>query len=112
MFANCVHANIGILFTSEHENILSTISGNFAVECDWISENFRNVQNTGFLEKIGLFVEKKIEFFFKIDKGGKFAVECVSNGNVSEKYLFCPSYDVFFCQNFENCESRKSKKNS
>ena len=26
------------------------------------------------------FSEKKLDFFVKIDKGGKFAVECVSNG--------------------------------
>ena len=54
----------------------------FAVECDWNNKISQNVQNLGFL-KIDGFFEKKLEFFFKIDKGGKFAVECVSNGIIS-----------------------------
>ena len=48
----------------------------FAVESDWNSMISQNVPNLGFFEK-------KILNFFKIDKGGKFAVECVSNGIVS-----------------------------
>ena len=42
--------------------------------------NFSKRSKTNFFEKIdGLFFEKKLEFFFKITEGGKFAVECVSN---------------------------------
>ena len=34
-------------------------------------------------------------FFFEIDKGGKFAVEYVSNGIISLKCLIRPTYEVF-----------------
>ena len=37
----------------------------------------QNVQNLEFFKKIDE------TFFFKIDKGGKFAVECVSKGIIS-----------------------------
>ena len=33
--------------------------------------------------------------FFKNPKGDKFAVECVSNGNISQKCHFRPNYEVF-----------------
>ena len=51
MFANCVHANVDILFTSEREITFSPSCSKFAVEWDWISETSQNVQDLGFLEK-------------------------------------------------------------
>ena len=47
-----------------------------------------------FLEKNGLF-EKMLEFFFKISKGGKFAVKCVSNGFFLKNCVFRPNCEVF-----------------
>ena len=54
--------------------------------------------------KIWVFLEKryfswKKTIFYKNVKGGKFAVECVSNGNVSLKCLYCPGSEVFLAKN-------------
>ena len=51
MFANCDHANIGSLFTSELEIVFSPICSKFAAECDWNTKNSQNVQNLGSFEK-------------------------------------------------------------
>ena len=40
-----------------------------------------------FFEKVYGFFEKNLIFFFKIAKGGQFAVECVSNGIIFSKCL-------------------------
>ena len=85
MFANCVHASIGSLFTSEREIFFSPNCSRFAVECDWNSKISQNVQNLFFFfEKRWVFRKKSLNFF-KIAKSGKFAVECVSNGIISFK---------------------------
>ena len=55
----------------------------------------------GFFEKIDGFFEKT--FFFKIDKGGKFAVECVSNSIISLKCLFRQEY-AFWQKKLEKFE--------
>ena len=47
----------------------------------------------GFLKKIGGFFEKYFDYFLKIDKGCKLAVENVSIGINSEKYLKRSNYD-------------------
>ena len=39
---------------------------------------------------------KKNEIFFKIAKGGKFVVECVSYGMISLKCIFWPNYEFFW----------------
>ena len=43
----------------------------------------QKVQNLAFFGKIDGFFEKKLEFFFKFGKFGKFALECVSNVDIS-----------------------------
>ena len=46
----------------------------------------------------GFFLEKEMSFFKKnlifleIEKGGKFTVECVSNGTIPQKYIFCTNF--------------------
>ena len=52
MFANCVHANIGSLFTSERE-FFSKNSSTLAVECDWNSKFSQDLQNVPGFEKSG-----------------------------------------------------------
>ena len=54
------------------------------------------------------FIERKVEVFekpdfFKIGKGGKFAVECLSNDNISWKCLFHLNCE-FFCKQSENLQ--------
>ena len=104
MFANCVHANIGILLTSEREIILSPNCSKFAVEYDWNCKTTQNVRILGFLEKkkkMGFF-EKNLEIF-ETGTCGKFFLQCVSNDIFPWK---CPSTLslMFFWQ--------KSEKNS
>ena len=78
MFVNCVHATSASLFTLLNVKLFFWPNcSKFAVECDWNSKNSQNVQNLGFFWKIDGFF---LEFFFTIDNGGKFTVECVSNG--------------------------------
>ena len=49
-----------------------------AVKCNQKSEISQILANfVFFLKKRLVFLEKKKYFFFKIEKGGKFAVECV-----------------------------------
>ena len=46
----------------------------------------------------GFFSEKEMSFFKKnlifleLEKGGKFTVECVSNGTIPQKYIFCTNF--------------------
>ena len=47
----------------------------FAIERDWNTEISQNVPKLAFLEKKIVFF---LKLFFKIGKGGKFAVECAS----------------------------------
>ena len=83
MFANCVHANIGILFTSEREIIFSPNCIKVAVEGNWNSKIFQNIRNLFFFGKVnGFFLE-----FFEIAICGKFFKDCVSKGNFSREYL-------------------------
>ena len=61
------------------------------------------------------FLEKNLEFFLQIAKGSRFAVECVSYGDISQKCLFRPHYEVFWQKigNFwalENLENTMKKK--
>ena len=48
-----------------------------------------------FKKKEVVFFGKNLIFVIKIAKGGKFAVECVSNDIFSWKYLFCFNCEVF-----------------
>ena len=50
--------------------------------------------------KFGSFFEKNGYFgkFFEVAKGGKFAVECVSNGIISDKWLFRRNYETFLAK--------------
>ena len=73
-----------LLFTSEREFSFWLNCSNFAVECDWNSKISQNVQKFGvFFKKKQMGFSKKILNFFEIPKGGKFAVESVSNGIIS-----------------------------
>ena len=79
-------------------NYFSIKYSKFAVECDWNSKNSQNVQDLGFLGK-QMGILKKKTFFFKINEGGKFAVQCLSNGIISWKCLFRFTYEVFLGRN-------------
>ena len=69
MFANCVHANVGSLFTSERE-FFSPNCSKFAVEYDWINKTFQNVQKLGLFWKNGwIFFEKNLTFFKTVHCG-------------------------------------------
>ena len=68
---------------SERETFFSPNCSKFAVECDWNSKFLKMFKIWVFIEKIDGFFEKKLEFFFKIDKGDKFALGCASNGIIS-----------------------------
>ena len=94
MFANCVYANIGSLFTIELEIVFSPVCSKFTAECDCNTKNSQNVQNLGFFGKIDGFFEKELDFF-KIARFGIFAVECVSNCILSLKCLLRPIYELF-----------------
>ena len=97
MFANCVHAKRQHRRFCSHLHVnlfFQTNCSKFAVECDWNSKNSQNVQNLGFFWKIICVFWKKLEFSSKIDEGGNFAVEFVSNGNILVKYLFRLTDDV------------------
>ena len=50
----------------------------FAVECDWISKNFRNVQSwkLSFFNKKQMRLSRKVLSFFKISKVRNFDLEC------------------------------------
>ena len=52
---------------------------------------------------------KKILIFFKITRGSKFAVECVSYGNISLKCLFRPQ-EVFLAKNQKTLKVGKFEK--
>ena len=56
----------------------------------------QNVQNLGFFEKIDGFFEQKNVFFFKIGKGGKFAVECDQMVLFRKKSPFGPNHELSF----------------
>ena len=90
-------------------------SGKYTVECDWKSKNSENVQTLGcFLGKIEGCLEEKTSILFKIDKGDKLAVECVSNGffpkNVFSASIiwFFPPKIQYFCK-FKNLENMSKK---
>ena len=67
----------------EFESFSSSNYSNFAIECNWNSKISHIHTNCGF----GSF-EKNCFFFVKFFKDCKFAAECVSNDNISVKYLF------------------------
>ena len=58
-----------------------------AVECDWNSMNFQNIQtwSFGFLNKKQMSFKKKLELF-KIAKGRNFAVECDWKSRISQNF--------------------------
>ena len=62
---------------SDLENFLSSKYGKFAAEWD------SNSTKLGFFQEVDGFFRKKTWILFKIGKGGKFAVECVSNDIIS-----------------------------
>ena len=63
-------------FDFPNVNFFSPNCSKFAVQCDWNSMISQNVQNLAFFGKLyGVFRQKTLNFF-KISKGGKYAVEC------------------------------------
>ena len=84
-FANCAH-------------VCSRISPKcsiFAVECHKNSKISYNVQKLGFQKNRWIF-KKKLEFF-KITKGGKFAIDCLLNG-ITCQNVFSALILTFFRQ--------------
>ena len=74
-----------LMSDSEFENFSSPNVSKFAVECDWSSKISQIRAKIGFYEKkICFFFNKKLNFFFKIEKGGKFTLKCVSNDIISK----------------------------
>ena len=63
-----------------------------------------------FFEKMDRFFKNNLNFF-EIPKGGKFAVECVSNGIVSQKCHFHPNHEVFLAKSLKTLKVGKTKKN-
>ena len=61
------------------------------------------IRNGYFLKKNMDFFGKKTGFFFKIGKGGKFSVECVSNAIIFQKCFRHFNYEIF-------CKIRRYKK--
>ena len=56
-----------------------------AVECDWISKNWQNVQNLVIINKIYGFFRKKIDFVENA-KCSKFTVECNWISKISQNF--------------------------
>ena len=65
------------------ENFLEPNWSKIAAECDWISKISQIRAKFWFSEKQMGFSEKNLNFFSQIRKGGKFAIECVSNDIIS-----------------------------
>ena len=100
MFANCVHAK------RQHGHFCSRLNvklffHQIVAQLPYYATGIVRILKTFkiwvFFRKIDGFW-KKNDFFFKIDKGGKFAVECVTNGNISLKCLFRPKSEVFLAK--------------
>ena len=56
------------------------------------------------------FLKKKVDFFFKIAKGGKFAIESVSNGIISLECLSCLNCEVLLAKKQESFKRNMMKK--
>ena len=65
MFANCVHANIGSLFTSERENSFHQYVANLPYNATEIVRFLKTFKIWVFLKKINGFSEKKFWIFSK-----------------------------------------------
>ena len=80
---------------SDFEIFSSLNCSKFTVECDWSSQISQIRTKIGFFlkKKIGLLLKKNI--LINIGKGGKFAVECASNGIISWKCLFHLNCEFF-----------------
>ena len=65
MFANCVHASMASLFTSELEFVFSPNRSKFALECAWNNKISQSVHNLGRFGKIDWFFSKKNLKFLK-----------------------------------------------
>ena len=76
--------NLGLFVSCKR---IGKLYSKFAVECDWTSKISQIRPKVLF--------EKKLDFFFKMDKGGKFAVECVLNNTISYKCVFHLNFEVF-----------------
>ena len=73
-----------ILFTLLNAKLFfHQIVANLPENATGIVRILRTFKIWGFFGKIDGFFEKKTCFFFKIDKGGKFAIECASNSIIS-----------------------------
>ena len=100
MFANCVHATSAVC-SSVHFSERDFLRPDIASLSKNATETVRFLKTFKvwvFFEKKDAFFEKKL-IFFKIAKGGKFAIESVSNGIISLKCLSRPNYEVFFGKN-------------
>ena len=83
MFANYVHVFNEVFHVSE--KYFPPTCCEIAGESDWNNRISQNIQNLGFSEKKKSFSKKNLNFL-KIAYGGKFAIECVSNGFLRQSY--------------------------
>ena len=98
MYANSVHATSASLFTFLIVNFFDQIVSNLPVNANEVGGFLKTFKTKVFFEKINGFSEKKLSFI-KIVKGGKFALKCVSIGNISLKCTFRPNYGGFLAKN-------------
>ena len=83
MFANCVHATSASLLTFLNMKIcLDQIVANLPQNATEVVKFLETFKMWVFFEKLDGVFGKNLNFV-KIAKGGKFAVECVSNGIIS-----------------------------
>ena len=83
MFAICVHATSASMFTLLNVKLFfdQTVA-NLPYKAPEVLRFLKTFEIWVFFEKKDGFFEKNLNFF-EISKGGKIAVECVSNGIVS-----------------------------
>ena len=96
---------------SEFENCISPNYSIFAAECDWKSKISQNVRNLVIFQRKTIDFLEKNSIFFKIGKGGRFAVHCVSNDIISKNISFQLYLWSFFAQKnrkFSNLENLKN----
>ena len=100
-----------LLNISNIANIIRTKVGTnghkFAVVATGIVRILKTFNICFFFGKIEGFSTKKTRIFYKIDKGCKLAVECVSNVILPIKCHFRPNYEFFWQENLKYGKVRK-----
>ena len=89
--------HIGKFFTFLNVKFFNQIVANLPYNATEKARFLKMLKIWVFFGKIYRFFEKNL-VFFKIAKGGKFAVERVSNGIISQKFPFRPTYEVLLAK--------------